>query len=279
MASVPTPRFGAGEARVAGGGAVAAELAAHQAAADAEEAARAGFLRGQGVRPGPLGGGLREGLELLGVALDVVALEVGEHHLGLGDAVVAEHVAVRADHGDGPEVAEADAGEAQAAGGDQQLLRLVLPGQQGEGEQSGLAVGQLDHARGQAALAGQFGAVDGGQREVLAAGGEQPARGDLDDGRAAPLLVDAADAVEDGVRGDGLPGREQGGDPVEVGDALVERGAQRDRTVLGEVLLRGEHGRGQLVLADAAQAQGREPGEGQQQYRQHGDRRSDPAEQ
>ena len=260
-----------GECGVAGDGALAHVAVAAEAAADAQEPAGSGLLGLDGVLLRLAGGGLREGLQLPVGLLDLVALQVGEDLLGLGDAVAAEEGAGLVDDSDGAELSEADTRELQAVGGDEELLRPALPVQQGEGEQPGLAVLETHHARGEAVLVGELGPVDRRQRHVLAARGEEFAGLDLDDGGARPLLVDVADLVEDRVGGHRVAGAEQLRRPREVGDALVDGGAQRDGAVLGEVLLGGAYGFGDAVVSDAAECEGGDARQGEEQNRQHGD--------
>ncbi|MEI5135482.1 hypothetical protein RB199_28845 [Streptomyces libani] len=66
---------------------------------------------------------------------------------------------------------------------------------------------------------------------------------------------------------------------MEVGDALVDRGTHGDGAVLGELLLRREHRLGNPVVADPAEAEGSDGGQGEQQGRQDGDGRAYAAEQ
>lgn len=227
----------AGERGVTGDGAVTADGVAAQAAADPGEAAGAGLLGLQRVLLGLGGGRLGEGVQLLGGTFRVRALLRGLDLLRLRDTVPAEDVARGVDDGDRAELTLADPGEAEAVGGDQQLLRPVRPGQQGEGEQPALAVLEPHDARAEPVLLGELAGVDGGDGDVLAARGEHPAGLDLDDGGAGPLLVDAADLVEYGVGRDRITRTEEPGGAGQVGDALVDRGTHRDGAVLGEVLL------------------------------------------
>ncbi|RYJ30977.1 hypothetical protein CU044_0620 [Streptomyces sp. L-9-10] len=257
-------RLGRRERRVSGDRALFGDPGARHRPADAEEAAGARLLGRLRVLAGLLRGELREGLELLLGLLQLVldALRFGVR--GDLEAVAAEDRAVRVGHGDHPELAEADTGDLQAVRGDQKLLRLPLPRQQGEGEQPGLAVLQPHHPGGEPVLVGQLLPVDREERHVLTARGEQLAGLDLDDGRAAPLLVDAPELVEDGVGGDGIARVEQGRRPAEVRDRLVQRSPQRDGAVLGEVLLGDPDRLGERLVLRLAEAQGREAGQREQ---------------
>ncbi|RYJ20481.1 hypothetical protein CU044_7145 [Streptomyces sp. L-9-10] len=216
-------RLGRRECRVPRDRALAADQrGAGRGPADPGVAAGTGFPCGEGVLPGCSGGALRQGTELL---LGPPHPHVGGVRvvlLGRLRAVAAEDRTARVGHGDRPELAEADPGHVQAVGGDQQLLGQTVPRQQGEDEQPGLTVLQPDQPGGETALVGEALQVDGEERDVLAARGEQSAGLDLDDGRTAPLLVDAAELVEDGVGGDRGARVEEGRGPFEVGDRFVQ---------------------------------------------------------
>ncbi|MFC6986965.1 hypothetical protein [Streptomyces cirratus] len=131
---------------------------------------------------------LRERVELLALASRVA------------DAAAVHDLPGGVEHGDGSALAQADARHPQAAGGDQELLRVTLPGEQGQGQEAGLAVFEPHHAGGETVRGVEGRQVEGGQGQVLAALRCEPSRLDLDHGRAAPLLVDVAELVEHRVR-------------------------------------------------------------------------------
>ncbi|MCB5910916.1 hypothetical protein [Streptomyces pinistramenti] len=211
-----------GEGGVAGDGLLPRVGVAGQASADTGEAALAEILGRDRWLCRLDRGSAGERLQLPLGAVDVLALEGGQHLLGLRDAVAAEDRALRVDDGDGTERAQADAGHLQAAGGDQELLGSALPGEQGEREQPGLAVAQPYRARGEAVVSGELLPVDRRQRQRFAACGAQLAGGDVDDGHPAPLVVGVAERVQDLVRlGRGPRGGECGG-ALDIGDALVQ---------------------------------------------------------